>query len=184
MRLSPVGEALIKSFEKLELEAYPDPASPLAKECRRRGVKHYTGIPGWNHMDGRPWTIGWGHTGPDVWPGLVITAQKAQELFRADVAPIEAFLNNPANIKRPLAQNQFDALASFAFNCGLDDDSDIIPEGLGDSTLLKYVNQRKDHLAAAEFLKWNKAGGVVLGGLVRRRKAEKDLYLPPENANG
>lgn len=179
-KTSPSGRAFIRGFESCELEAYPDPGSPLAKECRRLGLKpaQYRQVPGGSAAyPGRPWTVGWGHTGPDVYPGLTITAERAETLFEADVAEIEAGVHRL--VTRPLNQNQFDALVSFAFNCGLDEDNDIMPEGLGDSTLLKYINQGKFQLAASEFLKWNKSNGTVIIGLVRRRRAESETFLKP-----
>ena len=77
-------------------------------------------------------------------------------------------------------QNQFNALVSFAFNLGSDIDSDNIPEGLGDSRLLKRVNANpNDPEIAREFVKWNKAGGRVLDGLTKRRLKEAELYFTP-----
>ena len=67
-------------------------------------------------------------------------------------------------------QNQFDALVSFAYNLG--------PANLKSSTLLKKVNANpEDETIAAEFMKWVKAGGKTLKGLVRRREAESQLYF-------
>ena len=75
-------------------------------------------------------------------------------------------------------QNQFNALVSFAFNLGSDIDSDNIPEGLGDSRLLRRVNANpNDPEIAREFVKWNKAGGRVLDGLTKRRLKEAELYF-------
>ena len=75
-------------------------------------------------------------------------------------------------------QNQFNALVSFAFNLGSDIDADNIPEGLGDSRLLKRVNANpNDPEIAREFVKWNKAGGRVLDGLSKRRLKEAELYF-------
>lgn len=77
-----------------------------------------------------------------------------------------------------ITQNQFNALVSFAFNLGSDIDADNIPEGLGDSTLLRKVNANpNDQSIAREFLKWNKAGGRVLDGLTKRRTKEAQLYF-------
>jgi len=77
-------------------------------------------------------------------------------------------------------QNQFNALVSFAFNLGSDIDADNIPEGLGDSRLLKRVNANpNDPEIAREFVKWNKAGGRVLDGLTKRRLKEAELYFAP-----
>ena len=77
-------------------------------------------------------------------------------------------------------QNQFNALVSFAFNLGSDIDADNIPEGLGDSRLLRRVNANpNDPEIAKEFVKWNKAGGRVLDGLTKRRLKEAELYFTP-----
>jgi lysozyme len=77
-------------------------------------------------------------------------------------------------------QNQFNALVSFAFNVGSDIDADNIPEGLGDSRLLRRVNANpNDPEIAREFVKWNKAGGRVLDGLTKRRLKEAELYFTP-----
>jgi len=73
-------------------------------------------------------------------------------------------------IKCKLTQNQFNAIVSFAFNLGL--------TSLGRSTLLKKVNANpNDPTIAAEFAKWNKAGGKVLNGLTKRRAKEAKLYF-------
>jgi lysozyme len=77
-------------------------------------------------------------------------------------------------------QNQFNALVSFAFNVGSDIDADNIPEGLGDSRLLRRVNANpNDPEIAREFVKWNKARGRVLDGLTKRRLKEAELYFTP-----
>jgi lysozyme len=71
-------------------------------------------------------------------------------------------------VKVPLAQGQFDALVSFSFNVGLG--------ALGSSTLLRKLNAGDYRGAAAEFPRWNKAGGKVYEGLTRRRAAERSLF--------
>lgn len=110
-------------------------------------------------------TIGYGHTA-GVRRGDVIDEQKAEQLLAEDLCKFEAVVNRECP---GVNQNQFDALVSFTFNCG---------EGnLMKSTLLKCV---KANPAGAniryEFSRWNKANGTVLAGLIRRRKAEADLY--------
>lgn len=81
-------------------------------------------------------------------------------------------------IKKPVTQNQFNALVSFAYNVGSDIDSDTIPEGLGDSTLLKLINNNpNDKKIIGEFAKWNKQSGKVINGLTKRRKIESELYF-------
>lgn len=111
------------------------------------------------------WTIGYGSTGPHVTPGLVITEARAEELLREDLARFEAFV---ADKCAPATDNQFSALVSFAFNLG--------NGALKDSTL-RRKHMEGDYVgAAAEFPKWNKAGGRVLAGLVKRRQREAQLY--------
>ena len=75
-------------------------------------------------------------------------------------------------------QNQFNALVSFAFNLGSDIDADNIPEGLGDSNLLKKVNANpNDPAIAKEFVKWVNANGVRNNGLIKRRTEEVKIYF-------
>ena len=122
------------------------------------------------------WTIGYGHTGADVSPGMIITQARAEELLLKDLAEAERGVN--LLVKSFINQNQFDALVSFAFNCGTDIDTDLIAEGLGDSTLLKLVNANPhDIRIAGEFARWNKSKGIVLPGLTRRRASEAKLYF-------
>ena len=93
------------------------------------------------------------------------------DLFAKDVTSL---------LKQAVNQNKFNALVSFAYNLGSDIDADNIPEGLGDSTLLKKVNANpSDIFIRGEFMKWNKAGGKVLIGLTNRREKEADLYFKP-----
>lgn len=110
-------------------------------------------------------TIGYGHTGSDVKPGQIITEAKADELLRNDVARFEDAVGKMAG---PTTQGQFDALVSFAFNLGLGK--------LMSSTLLKKHKAGDYRGAAEQFLRWDRAGGVVLIGLSKRRAAEAALY--------
>ena len=116
-------------------------------------------------------TIGYGHTGTVdgklIASGMTITVAKATELLKKDLAEFEAAINSSVTV--PITQNMFDALVSFSFNVGAG--------ALRRSTLLKKLNAKDYNGAAAEFPLWNKAGGTVLNGLVRRRKAEKELFL-------
>ena len=106
-----------------------------------------------------------------------ITKEQAYEYLRHDVSKFEKDLNTLLG-KTIVNQNQFDALLSFGYNVGMDIDSDTKAEGLGDSTLLKKVKKNpNDQTIKAEFLKWNKAGGVVVNGLTIRRNKEADLYF-------
>jgi lysozyme len=127
------------------------------------------------------WTIGWGHAisvggrflrgkenrkaARDLYPGG-ITLEQAEELLRGDL--LDTCRDVAALAKVPLTENQFAALVSFAFNCG--------SGNLAKSTLLKKLNQADHAGAAAEFPRWNKAGGKVLAGLTRRREAEAALF--------
>lgn len=120
-------------------------------------------------------TIGWGSTGRDIKLGMTWTQAQADERFNRDLAMfaagVEHMLGGCAT-----TQDQFDAMVSFAYNVGLDDDADDIAEGFGDSTLLKKHKVGDYAGAAAEFPKWNKQAGVVLNGLTKRRKAEAAIY--------
>lgn len=92
MSVSPQALALLREFEGLRLEAYPDPAS-----------------------GGAPWTIGYGHT-RGVQPGDKITRDQAEAYLEQDAAEAEAAVRSLIAV--PLTQNQCDALVSFVFNVG------------------------------------------------------------------
>lgn len=112
-------------------------------------------------------TIGWGHTGPDVHLGMTCTPEQAEEWFRHDtqaaVHGVDASLTTNVN------QNQFDALTSFTFNVGVGAEAH--------STLARLVNARDFTNAAAEFQRWDHVNGVQNAGLLRRRLAERALFL-------
>ncbi|OKP29400.1 lysozyme [Serratia fonticola] len=143
MQISNKGISLIKGFEKLELKAYPDPGT-----------------------GGKPWTVGWGHT-KGVKPGDQVTQAQAEAFLSVDLAVFEAAVN--AAIKRPMTQNQFDAMVSLAFNIGGDN--------FASSTLVKKFNAGDVAGAADEFPRWSRANGKVMNGLTRRRTAERELFL-------
>lgn len=106
----------------------------------------------------------------------IITKERALEIFVWHLSLFENDVNKL--VKTNISQKQFDALVSFAYNVGSDIDIDLTAEGLGDSTLLKKINVNpNDKIIESEFLKWNKAGGVVLNGLTKRRKSESFLYF-------
>ena len=119
------------------------------------------------------WTIGYGHTTtagpPKVERGMKITDAGADAILRQDLAKFEGYVSSA--VKVPLNQNEFDALVSFTFNLG--------PGNLRSSTLLKKLNAGDRAGAADEFLKWTKAGGKTLPGLVKRREAERALFRAP-----
>ena len=112
------------------------------------------------------WTIGYGHTA-SVSANDVITEEEALFFLRQDVAETEQAVNQYVHV--PLTQNQFDALVSFTFNVGVGN--------FRTSTLLKKLNAGDDDGAAREFGHWIHAGGKTLPGLVRRREAERALFL-------
>jgi lysozyme len=118
-------------------------------------------------------TIGYGAT---FYPGgkkvtmtdAAITEEQAVELLANMLVSFEKYVDSYC--VDTITQNQFDALVSFAYNLG--------PANLKSSTLLKKVNANpNDESIRLEFLKWVKAGGKTLKGLVRRREAEADLYF-------
>lgn len=119
-----------------------------------------------------PWTIGFGHTGRDVTKGMKITQAQADAWLRADLAKAAACVN--ANVKVPLTQNQFDALTDFCFNVGA---GNFIA-----STLLRLLNAGNYAGASTQFDRWNLAAGRILPGLVKRRIAERQLFMKPDNA--
>lgn len=116
---------------------------------------------------GDPWTIGWGSTGPGIGPGTIWTKAQAEDRFRKDLSHfgngVEAALGNA-----PTSDQQFAALVSLAYNIGIG--------AFKGSTLLKRHKAGLHAEAASEFLRWNRAAGKVMPGLVRRRAAESELY--------
>ena len=153
MRITTTGAAatdLIISFEGFSAKPYPDPAT-----------------------GNKPFTIGHGTT---VYP-----SGKRVELTDPPIDKSTALVYLSHDLKQfeygvdaltidTITQNQFGALVSFAYNCGL--------QNLKSSTLLKKVNANpNDPTIADEFRKWNRGGGRVLSGLTRRRIAEAELYF-------
>ena len=145
MPINRAGLELIKSFESLRLKAYRDPVAI--------------------------WTIGYGHTGPDVYEGREITKREADELLAADLSESEESVRELITV--PLNDNEFAALVSFAFNVG--------GGALKGSTLRRKLNKKDYRGAADEFSKWVygtiKGRKVLLPGLVRRRAQERNLFL-------
>lgn len=113
-------------------------------------------------------TIGYGSTGKHVKPGMVITNDEADALLMKDLERFERCVEQHAPIS---TDNQFAAMVSFAFNVG---------EGsYEESTLLRLHRDGQYGGAAMQFHRWNKGGGKVLPGLVKRRAAEAALYSKP-----
>lgn len=143
MKLSDAGLNLIKSFESLRLTAYPDPGT-----------------------GGKPYTIGYGHTG-GVSEGDTCTEDEANQYLTSD---LQNFCDGVCDLLTiNLTDNQFSALVSFAFNCGL--------HNLKGSTLLQEINDSNFNHITLNFEAWDHAGGHVMGGLLRRRNAEANLFL-------
>ena len=111
------------------------------------------------------WTIGSGHT-KDVEEGDTISKDQAEEMLVEELHEYENYVNEYVNVA--LSQNQFDALVSWVYNLG--------PANLKASTMLKVLNDGKYEDVPYQMKRWNKAGGKVLDGLVRRREAEALLY--------
>jgi lysozyme len=115
-------------------------------------------------------TIGYGHTSaagqPTVTPGMKITKGVAHEILRSDLERFERGVVELLKVE--VTRNQFDVLVSFAYNCGLG--------SLKKSTLLKRVNAKRFDDVPAELMKWTRGGGKVLPGLVRRRRAEAEMW--------
>jgi len=145
VKLCDPGLALIKSFEKCVLTAYQD--------------------------GGGVWTIGWGHTGPEVVAGLVWTQEQADTQLPHDLSHAVQAVNSSLTpwAAAHVTQNEFDALVAFTFNVGVGAEAH--------STLLKCIGAGNFGQAADEFLKWDHVNGQVSAGLLRRRQAERDLFL-------
>ena len=114
-------------------------------------------------------TIGYGCT-VGIKEGDIWTPQQAIDALKRELEKHEKAVNE--FVKVDISQNAFDALVSFSYNCG--------SGALSKSSLLKKLNKGDTAGAAAEFHKWNKGGGKVLPGLVRRRAQEAELFLTPD----
>ena len=139
MEYSKNGLGLTEQFESCRLTAYQD----------GRGI----------------WTIGWGHTGPEVVEGLVWTQAQADAQLLKDVSWAEANVNTHVTV--PLTQNEFDSLVDFTFNVGVGN--------FDGSTMFRLLNQNDLSGAALQFERWDKSAGVEVAGLLRRRQAEEAL---------
>lgn len=143
MTLSIEGMTLIKQFEGCKLTAY----KPVSTE--------------------RYWTIGYGHYGPDVKKGQHITETEAERMFRNDIKPVEALLNQMGINFR---QQQFDALVSWIYNLGA--------ANFNNSTMKKFIKANAADIDITDqMVKWVRSGGKPLLGLKRRRVAEANHWL-------
>jgi lysozyme len=159
LKISDKGLALIKEFEGCLKPVQGMPGHFRAYVCPA-GVL----------------TIGFGHTnhhGRQFNSGTVWTQAECDAELATDMELFERVVEK--HVKVDLKQHQFDALVSFAFNCG---------EGaLAKSTLLRKLNKSDYEGAASEFHKWNKGGGRILSGLVRRRACESLMFQGIADAN-
>tara|TARA_B100001564_G_scaffold318861_2_gene295755 strand:- start:2061 stop:2504 length:444 start_codon:yes stop_codon:yes gene_type:complete len=110
-------------------------------------------------------TIGYGST-KGVKEGDTITQEEADSLLLHEMDEYESYINNM--VKSDLKQNEFDSLVSWVFNLG--------PSNLSSSTLLQKLNNKDWDDVPNQIKRWNKAGGQVKQGLVRRREAEALLF--------
>ena len=113
-------------------------------------------------------TIGWGHTGTDVYRGMTITQAQAETYLTNDLQKFANCVGNALNVN--LNPNQVGALVSFSFNVGCGN--------LQSSTLLRRLNagENPNTVATQELPRWVYANGVKLNGLVRRRDAEVAFF--------
>ena len=178
---SLTASAYIDEIREKLIDVFPQPSSATLQNINPAGlnlVKEFEGLhkllPGGKvgaYLDPvNVWTIGYGHT-KGVKPGDVITKQKAEDLLKEDMEEFEKVVEKYVSV--PLNSNQFSALVSFTFNVG--------DGAFNGSTLRKLLNQSKYDAAAEQFTRWvyGTVNGkrVKLPGLVRRREAERRLFL-------
>ena len=111
------------------------------------------------------WTIGYGHT-KGVEEGQEITQDEAEEMLASELEEYEGYINDM--VECDLEQHQFDALVAWVYNLG--------PTNLRSSTMLKRLNANDLDDVPNQIKRWDKAGGKVLQGLVRRREAEALMF--------
>lgn len=139
-----VADRLTRKWEGCKLQAYPDPAT-----------------------GGKPWTIGWGSTGPGIEKGTVWTQAQADARHKWD---LENFMIGvKAAVKKPATAGQLGAMTSLAYNIGIG--------AFRGSTLLRLFNAGDAKGAADQFPRWNRANGKVMEGLTRRRNDERREFL-------
>lgn len=153
LNVGPAGIALIQYYEHCET---------------RRSDERFGAYPDPGSRDGKPWTIGWGSTGADVTEGTIWTQQQCDDRFATDLETYAAAVRRALG-SAPTTQNQFDAMVSFHYNTG----------AIATATLTKRHIAKDYEGARAAFAWWDKNDGVVMRGLVLRRKAEADLYAKP-----
>lgn len=121
------------------------------------------------------WTIGFGHTGRDVRPGMVITKAQAEQLLDQDLRRFEELVDRFLGWT-PTTQGEFDAMVSLCYNIG-PGSKKMGRSGFETSSVLRRHKLGQKKAAAEAFKMWNKGGGRVLPGLVKRRAHEANWYL-------
>ena len=114
---------------------------------------------------GGVWTIGYGHT-RHVQEGDKITNKEADAFLVKDIEMVEHHVDRLVNVH--LLRNEWDAIVSWCFNLGCGN--------LRSSTLLVQINEGNLDKVSEQIVRWNKAGGKVVAGLTRRRKAEAAMF--------
>ncbi|AKK20574.1 phage-related lysozyme [Candidatus Liberibacter africanus PTSAPSY] len=135
---------MVERYEGVRVTAYKDPG---------RGV----------------WTIGYGHTGPDVHEGMTITQEQAEELLKGDLRKHVDLLLSASPIMASVSENRLAAVGDFVFNLGIGN--------YRKSTFKKCIDAEDWENAATECKKWIHGGGKVLPGLVKRRNEEAALLI-------
>ena len=110
-------------------------------------------------------TIGYGHTA-GVSDGDTCTQEEAESMLAEDLVEFEDYVKK--YVESELQQNEFDALVAWTYNLG--------PANLKESTMLKELNSGNFEEVPRQMKRWNRAGGEVLDGLIRRREAESRLF--------
>jgi lysozyme len=136
-----------------------DIALPVSKRYEQLRLKAYL-------CPARVWTVGYGATGRGIGPGTVWTEEQAEQNLRERFVKIGAQLD--ALVKVALTARQKAALALLFDNIGIG--------AFSKSTLLRLLNAGNYKVAAAQFDRWNRGGGRVLPGLVKRRAEERRLF--------
>lgn len=145
MKCNDAGLNIIKTHEGCRLESYWDPHADI-------------------------YSIGYGHSGPDVTPGQVITQDEADALLPQDVSVAQNGINALVDVS--LTSNQFSALCSLVYNIGV---GSFEKSGTLAAINAKFYDQVPAHIKG-----WDKSGGVVLPGLVSRRADECALWSTPD----
>jgi lysozyme len=114
-------------------------------------------------------TIGYGETGKHITPGMRISIEQAEKYLRGRIERLQNEIDTL--VKVPLNDNQLSALISLCYNIGIN--------AFASSTLLVKLNKSQYVEAADQFLRWDHAGGKIIAGLTKRRKAERKLFLEP-----